>query len=1115
MTEIRATEQNMNERTRFQVVAAPEWSWRNSGPFGWTALILAFCSLLFVLSPARAEESQKNPYEKALSRLQALTAQPLTDWKGHADNIPHGEDPNLNDADWAPVPLNVKWGTGPIWLRRWIEIPRSIQNYDLHGARIRFDIHLGIEGSSQTRIFFNGVLAEVADSDTRQPILLGVDVQPGKKILVAINIPAARGSSQIRKAELLLDYPAGQPDPHLIYQEIQSAQALIAASPEGRPEREKQLDAAVQAIDFASLDRGDQQAFEKSLNAAQEQLQPIGEWAKQFSVCAVGESHIDMAWLWPASETVEVVRNTYATVLQLMRQYPDFTYTQSSAQTFLWMEEKYPELFKEIQQRVKEGRWELVGGMWVEPDLNMPSGESLVRQILLGKSYFERKFGVDVKIGWNPDSFGYNWQLPQIYKRSGLNYFVTTKIGWNDTTKFPYKLFWWESPDGSRLLTYFPHIYDSRIDPQRISQNVADYVPRTGFSESMDLYGVGDHGGGPTRTMLDSIMEWKNGRNTFPKLNFSTAQSFFDDVDKNLDHLKIPVWRNELYLEFHRGVFTTQSEIKKHIRQSEELLLNAEKFSSLALLNGQPYPQDEFEDNWQKVLFNQFHDLMPGSGIPVIYKEAARDLDKVGLSGNKILSNSLATLAARVDTQGSGVPVVIFNSLSWTRTDAAEAEAQFPSRVGDVEVRDSAGTVMPSSVVSRDDTTHTFKVRFLARSVPAMGYKVFHLVPAAHAGSGLTTLKAGAAGMENEFVRLKVDSRTGCVTSLVNKRDGSEALAPGACGNLLQTFVDKPKKFDAWNIDANFEDQKWDLKDAEEVKLVENTPVRAVIRVRKKFQNSTFVQDLCLYPGVPRVDVKMQADWHEKHILLKVAFPVSVESNYATYEIPYGTIQRPTTRNTPAEKAMFEVPALRWGDLSDARHGFSLLNASKYGYDAKGNVIRLSLLRSPADPDPHADEGFHEFTYALYAHAGDWKAGETERRAYELNFPLIPVTTERHEGILPASNSLVQIEPGNVILTAVKKAEASEALVFRFFEFEGKAGTVRLRFPSPATQASQVNLMEKQDVALTLQAGGRETTVAVHPYEIVTVKASFGKAVEGRTKMSPAGQAKRANPRHS
>jgi alpha-mannosidase len=1063
------------------------------------ALMLAlFCLLLyFPVAQAQDEGQKKNPYQSELSRLHGMFAQLLADWKAHVDNLAHGEDPSLSDADWSPVRISEQWGSGPVWFRRWVEIPQSVGKYSIRGARVRLDLSVSTEGSSQMRVFFNGSLVEMADENTQQPILLTGNAAPGNKILVAINVPSATGPVRLENAQLLVEYPAARPDPALLYDEIRSAQAMIAGFSAGRSEKSRQLDDVVHAIDFASLDRGDQQAFENSLREAQGKLQPLADWAKQYSIRAVANSHIDMAWLWPWTETVEVVRNTFGTVLQLMRQYPGFVYAQSAAQDYVWLEEKYPELFKEIQQRVKDGRWEIVGGMWVEPDLNMPCGESLVRQILIAKHYFQQKFGVDVRIGWNPDSFGYNWQLPQIYKRSGLDYFITQKMSWNETTQFPYKLFWWESPDGSRILTYFPHDYVNDIDPVRISQDVAEYVPKTGIPEILHLYGIGDHGGGPTRSMLDSALRWQDRPNSFPKLTFGTVQSFFDDVEKQLPQASVPVWNNELYLQYHRGVLTTQSETKRRIRQSEELLLNAEKFSSLAMLHGMTYPQEELNNDWKKVLFDQFHDVMPGSGIAINYVDVARDLAGVGLSANKILSSSLTNLATRVNTEGEGVPVMLFNPLSWARTDVTEVEAQFPSNIAPqagIEVRDSSGAILPSSVISRDDATHTVKVRFVAKSVPAMGYAVFHLVQGSPATSAGSTLEASAEGLENEFVSLKVDPKTGCITSLVDKRDGREALAPGACGNLLQTFVDKPKEFDAWNIDANFEDQKWDLKDAEEVKLIENTPARAVIRVRKKFQNSTFVQDICAYPGIPRVDVNMQADWHEKHILLKVAFPVSVESNYATYEIPYGNIQRPTTRNTPEEKAMFEVPALRWGDLSDTSHGFSLLNASKYGYDAKGNVIRLSLLRSPADPDPHADEGFHEFTYALYPHAGDWKAAETERRGFELNYPLIPVAAAPHEGALPASHSLVGIEPGNVVLTAVKKAEDSDALVFRFFEFEGKAGTVHLHFPEPARGAALVNLMEKQDTPLVLQDGGKETTLTVHPHEIVTVEAWFGKS---------------------
>ena len=1068
---------------------------------------VALVTILFVLlthTPslhAQAKPPAPTPYDPILTRLQAMSVQSLPDWKAHYDDIAHGEDPGLDDSNWAPVHLMEAWGSGPAWFRRWVEVPHALGGYDIRGARVRLDLRSGAVDASQARVFLflNGTLAGTGDWDTQQPILLTNNAEPGMKVLVAINIPAASGNTWVATANLVVNYPESRPDPGLIADEIRSAYAFIVGVPEGHAERQQQLEIAVKTIDFAALDRGDQPAFENSLRATQDKLQPLGDWAKQFTIRAVGESHIDISWLWPWTETVEIVRNTFSSALQLMRQYPGFTYTQSSAQAFVWLEEKYPDLFKEIQQRVKEGRWEMVGGMWVEPDLNLPSGESLVRQVVIGKRYFQEKFGVDVKIGWNVDSFGYSWQLPQIYKRSGIDYFVTRKLGANDTTKFPYKLFWWESPDGSRVLTYFPHSAASHwdhihLDPGRISTGVAEDHTQARLSEIILFYGVGDHGGGPTRTLLDNILRWQNGPNIFPKLTFSTAQSFFDDAIRNQEQLNIPVWKNELYFQMHRGVYTSQAETKKRMRQSEELLLNAEKFSSLALLEGEPYPQAQFEENWKKVLFNQFHDILPGSGIAINYVDAVRDFHQVSLWGHKVLSNSLGTLVARINTQGAGVPVVLFNPLSWTRTGITEVEAQFPAKVGDVVVRDASGAVLPSAVVSRDEVTHTLKIRLLAKSVPALGYTVIHVVPVPTTASTPTTLKASPGSMENEFLRIKVDSQTGCITSLFDKKDNREALAPAACANLLQTFVDLR---DAWNIGKDFEKQMWNLTEAEEVKLIENTPLRAVIRVKKKFQSSSFIQDICMYPGVPRVDVNMRADWHEKRILLKVAFPVSVQSNFATYEIPYGNIQRPTTRNTPEEKAMFEVPALHWGDLSDSQHGLSILNDCKYGYDAKGNVIRLTLLRSPDYPDPHADEGLHEFTYALYPHRGDWKAGETERRGYELNFPLIPVTAQPHAGILPASQSLVQIEPGNVILTAVKKAEDSDALVFRFFEFEGKTADVRLRFPQAATQAAQVNLMEKQDAQLTLREGGKETTLTVHPYEIVTVKAEFAKAPGG------------------
>jgi alpha-mannosidase len=777
----------------------------------------------------------------------------------------------------------------------------------------------------------------------------------------------------------------------------------------------------------------------------------------------------------------------------------------SSAQTYEWMQEKYPDIYHQIEQRVKEGRWEIIGGMWVEPDLNMPDGESLVRQILIGKRYFQKNFGVDVKIGWNPDSFGYNYQLPQIYKKSGMDYFVTQKLMWaHEFTTFPYKFFWWQAPDGSRLLTYFPHDYADGIDAEPMGSQVATWMPSIYGSkipdspEMMHLYGVGDHGGGPTRVMLDHADQLRSSDAIFPKLQFSFARDFFSDMEKKLPTMQVPTWDGELYFQYHRGVFTTQAETKRRIRRSEENVLNAEKFASIALLYGQRYPQELMTQTWKNLLFDHFHDIMPGSGIAVNYLDAKRNLENVDRAANDVTRASLEELAAHVNTQGEGIPLLLFNSLSWPRTAVTEVEVQLSAPSRQIEVVDSKGKLAETQLLSLDSETH--RARFLlSSSTPSLGYQAYFVRAASSAPSVSSTLKASADTLENEHIRVKIDPQTGCMTSLFDKRSGTESLAPAEtdtggpknsiCGNLLQTFVDNPKQWDAWNIDADFEKQHWDLDKADEVKLVESGPLRSVIRVKNHFQNSTFVRDVIVYAGVPRVDVKMQAEWHEKHILLKVAFPVSALSDKATYEIPYGSVERPTTRNTPAEQAQFEVPAYRWADLSDAKHGLSLLNDSKYGYDAKGNVLRLSLLRSPEWPDPHADEGHHEFTYSVYPHSGGWKEALTIRQGYELNYKLISLPVGAHQGALAPEYSFLQVQSDNVIVTAMKKTEDANALTLRFYEWAGKAGDVTLQLPAGAESASETDLMERPTGPLSLASG--KVSVPTKPFEIKTIRVQF------------------------
>jgi alpha-mannosidase len=1078
------------------------------------ARLYVIACLLFSISAVAQDTTTNRNAESlkpVLDRLAGLTTEPLPNWHFH-DDIAHPEAPSVDDSNWQTMNANLSrddnapnhWKGARVF-RRWIVIPEKINGYAILGARVKLDLTFGSDAAMIATVFSNGSLVSRATEEQQQPILLTDHAQPGEKYLIAARVDAEQVDTALFRGDLIIEPPANRPDPSLIREEVLSALPLIDAYAEGKDERQQQLSAAVHAIDFSPLESGNQNAFDDSLRQAQAKLEVLKPWLQQFTILAIGNSHIDMAWLWPWTETVEVVRNTFRSVLDLMREYPDFKFTMSSARAYQWMEEKYPDLFNEIRQRVKEGRWEVIGGMWVEPDLNMPSGESLVRQILVGKRYFQQKFGVDINIGWNPDSFGYNWQLPQIYKRSGIDYFVTQKLLWaHEFTTFPYKLFWWKSPDGSRILTYFPHDYAGGIDAERMATDVSQWIPSMygpqlhDNPEMMHLYGVGDHGGGPTRTMLDNANGLTAPNVVYPKFELSTATQFFADLNKKLPEMTVPTWDDELYFQYHRGVFTTQAETKRRIRHSEEGMLNAEKFSSIASLFGRVYPQAEFQLAWKDLLFDHFHDIMPGSGIAVNYLDAKRNLENVDRMSAEITRGSMAEISAHVNTQGTGVPVVVFNPLSWTRTDVVEIEAQLPTPAQHIEIVDDSGKAASSQLLNLDASTHRARLLLLA-TVPSLGYKVYFVRAATSQGHSTSALKASSDTLENEFLRLKVDPQSGCVTSLFDKRSGTEALAPAetdtggpkdrTCGNLLQTFVDKPKQWDAWNIDADFEKQHWDLDRADDVQLIETGPLRAVIRVKNHFQNSTFVRDITVYAGVPRVDVKTHADWHEKHILLKVAFPLSAHNDKATFEIPFGSVQRPTTRRTPAEKAEFEVPAQRWADISDATHGFSLLNDCKYGYDAKGNVLRLSLLRSPEWPDPRADEGEHEFTYSLYAHGGTWKDAQTVRRGYELNYRLLPFTVSPHQGDLPPEHSFLQVDSANVVVTALKKAEDGTSLVGRFYEWAGKEGDVGLRFPGSARTASEVNLMERPLGQLSVTNG--KVIIHTKPYEIRTVRITF------------------------
>ena len=1056
--------------------------------------------------------------QAALKRLRGMTMLPLTDWRYHAPDLAHGEDPQLDDSAWKAVKFSPfrrgrrRQVHGAGWYRARVAVPATIGGFDARSAALRFALGAG----PLARVFFNGGLVAQGNSKSLTPVPFP-PYHRGAAVQVTVQIVDQKGpgSGRFYGAGLMASYPKSAVDPGELREALGSAAILGKGFRQPRVTQAAQKAAAT--LDFNALP-GNQPAFRQSLKEGQNRLLAARGWERTLLIRAVGNSHIDLAWLWPWTEAVEVVRDTFATVLELMREYPGFLYTQSSARDFAWLEHKYPPLFREIQNRVKEGRWEMVGGMWCEPDLNMPDGESLVRQLLVGKRYFQKKFGVDVRIGWNPDSFGYSWQLAQIYKRSGVNYFVTQKLLWNDTTPPPHTLFWWEAPDGSRVLTYFPHGYSNGTAPIEMARNFATFAPQ---KMMMHLYGVGDHGGGPTRQMLDQLERWKKPGAILPRLEYSTAQAFFDQVQPGAAAL--PAWKDEMYLQFHRGTYTSQAKLKLHMRRSEELLQNTEKFCALAsALYGRRYPRARLEDGWKRVLFDQFHDVMAGSGIAVNYRDAAENLRTARALNEPEMYGAQQALAARVDTRGAGAPVMVFNPLSWARTDTVELEVELPRRAAGVELRDAAGHSWPAQALRRDAGGKRFRLLALAENVPAYGYRVVHAAPAETAAAPAATsaaparsaLRASRYELENEFFRLKINPQTGNLASVYDKRARNEVFAPGvyhgktlpqakkghrhawaaplkplpAEGNILQFFHDKAANWDAWNIEADYERHPLGPVTVEKIELVETGPARAAIRVTRKFRNSTFTQDLRVSPGVPRLDIYTRAQWHEQHVMLKAAFPLNVHADFASYEIPYGVIRRANNPQTPAEMAKWEVPAQRWGDLSQASHGCSLLNNCKYGYDAHGNVLRLTLLRSPTWPDPHADQGEQEFIYSLFPHAGGWLASGTMRQGWQLNYPLLALAESEHAGALPATYSFFSVEPANVILSAVKQAEDDTSLVLRLYEYGGHASRYRLRLPRSATHAAVANMMEHEEKTLALSNGGQTIEAPIGAYEIQTLK---------------------------
>ena len=752
-------------------------------------------------------------------------------------------------------------------------------------------------------------------------------------------------------------------------------------------------------------------------------------------ISAVGHAHIDSAWLWPLRETVRKVARTASNVTALMDDHPEFVFAMSSAQQLAWIKEHRPEVFAKVAKKVAAGQFVPVGGMWVESDTNMPGSEAMARQFVHGKRFFLEEFGIETEEVWLPDSFGYSGALPQIVQASGSRWFLTQKISWNQTNKFPHHTFWWEGHDGTRVFTHFPpaDTYNSEILGRELAHAERNFRDKGGATVSLLPFGHGDGGGGPTREMLARAARLSDLEGS-PRVTIEPPKEFFTKAEG--EYPNAPVWVGELYLEFHRGTYTSQARTKQGNRHLEHILREAELWAATATVRlGREYPYELLDEQWKRLLLNQFHDILPGSSIAWVHKEAERTYGGMAGKLNPVITAAQQALA------GEGSQTIQFNAAPHATDDIpALGAAPQPSATGTVAVAEGDGGFV----------------------------------------------------LANEELQVVIDGN-GLLTSVFDKRADREVIAPGQRGNLLQLHQDLPNQWDAWDVDSFYRNTVTDLTEADEVQLELREAGLATVRIVRKFGLSTVWQWLTLRAGSRRIEIETKVDWHEIEKFLKLSFPLDVQADRSTSETQFGHLHRPTHANTSWDAAKFEICAHRWVHVGEPGYGVALTNDSTYGHDVTRSArdgggstttVRASLLRAPRFPDPDTDQGVHQVKHALVPGAS---IGDAVIEGYRTNLPPREVTGGN------AVDPLVAIDNPAVVVESVKLADdRSGDVVVRLYESNGGRAKARLTAGFPLGTAISTDLLERNwanTVYYEIADGGID--LALRPFELLTLRLSI------------------------
>ncbi len=960
------------------------------------------------------------------------------------------------------------------WFRSRVTIPQ-----DFAGKSVWLRIHTQIEEwddgkNPQFLVFVNGQVVQGADMNHRE-VLLSRQAQGGQTL--DVDIQAYTGTLHREFAFLADLYVLDEEINHLYYDLLVPLQAF----PRMEEDSKLRLDLRTvlnDTINLLDLRQPYSQEFYASLRRAQahitrELYEKMGGWDQVVATC-IGHTHIDVAWWWTVAQTREKVVRSFATVLKLMEEYPNYKFMSSQPVLYYFLKQRYPELYEKIKQRVAEGRWETEGGMWLEADCNLTSGESLVRQFLYGKRFFREEFGQDSKILWLPDVFGYSGALPQIMKKSGVDYFMTTKLAWNQINRIPNDTFLWRGIDGSEVLTHlittlgvgqnpkesFFTTYNGMLHPDAIMGGWERYQNKEINNDILISYGYGDGGGGPTRQMLETSQRMEQGIRGIPKVRQETARTYFDQLNRRVkDNRRLETWEGEFYFEYHRGTYTSMARNKRGNRKSELAMMDLE---TLGVLSGD-YPAQADTRLWRDViLLNQFHDILPGSSIAEVYDVTKQEYAALEQEVSGLIQARLEALA------GAGDGVTVFNTLGFARSDVV--------RLGQLSAQaleDGAGRRYPVQ------QTAAGAVAYL-ENLPAKGYVTLRR---AEGQAPSPFLRRDDFHLETPYYSVTLDSK-GRFASLFDKEHDRELMKPGTLGNLLRVYEDKPIYYDNWDIDRYYTEKYYDVEDLQSLTWTENGPVQTTLELCYGFCGCTLRQRIHFYANTRRIDFETVVDWKLHQHLLKAEFPLDIHTDEATFDVQFGNVTRKVHANTSWDKARFESCGQKWMDYSEGHYGVSLLNDCKYGHSVLEGVVALTLIKSGVEPNPNADVETHRFTYALYPHGETWKQAGTVQESYKLNQPAY---------VLPAGTpgktySYAAVDKSNVILETVKQAEDGQGTILRLYECENARTKFTLTVPTTTTQACITNLLEEPQQPLTVTNG--QIPCTIHPYEILTIRIS-------------------------